>query len=105
NNYATAATGFSHTCAITSSAFRKLFCWGANKDGQLGLAAPDVLYGPSQTIPIPGDYGVQEVSVGRLHTCARTSTNRLLCTGNNDEGQLGTGDRMPRRAMTEIVIP
>jgi alpha-tubulin suppressor-like RCC1 family protein len=34
---------------------------------------------------------VAEISAGASHTCARDTSNRIYCWGNNDNGQLGFG--------------
>ncbi|MBU6335456.1 MAG: RCC1 repeat-containing protein, partial [Chloroflexi bacterium] len=37
-----------------------------------------------------------------MHTCALTTAGTVLCWGYNDQGQLGTGDRVARLAPTSV---
>lgn len=58
----------------------------------------------------PGECGGDEqplwrsLSAGREHTCAIDADGALYCWGNNDYGQLGTGDsqRLPRSEPTRV---
>jgi len=43
-----------------------------------------------------------KVSAHNNHTCAVTSTGRLYCWGNNDEGQLGDGTTTSRLVPTLV---
>ncbi len=103
------SAGYRHTCAITTG---KAYCWGDNKDGQLGNNQSGS--GSESRIPVQvcalgvpdgddcgGEYltGVTEISAGggnkdgnlRSHTCAVTELGgaKALCWGNNNYGQLG----------------
>lgn len=84
------AAGALHTCAVAADG--RIFCWGANLDGELGngttLAA---------TEPTPVDTQERFVSVtaGGAHTCAVSRGGAAYCWGANTEGQLGVGDDIP----------
>ncbi len=43
--------------------------------------------------PVPGLSDVEQLGIGEGHACARTSSGKVLCWGQNPTGQLGTGDR------------
>lgn len=80
------ALGFAHACAITRD--HRLFCWGANESGQLGLGDRQERGG---TVPLAGlvavDLGVAPLDVvaGRAHTCVRLDGGAVLCWGKNTD--------------------
>jgi alpha-tubulin suppressor-like RCC1 family protein len=88
------SSGATHTCALTSGS--RLFCWGSNLEGQIGVVG---------TLPIPVDSLVfsgpfpvapaipwNAMAAGGLHSCAVRSDGVPFCWGNNAFGQLGTGN-------------
>lgn len=81
------AAGLEHTCAILTDG--RLKCWGSNSRGQLGVDAsgsirfPDVKLGMGRT--------VQQVVLGKSHTCALLDNHQVKCWGGNEKGQLGQG--------------
>ncbi len=81
--------GSQHQCAIVAAGGVK--CWGTGLMGNGNV---------SETQPTPqlvqGLSGVIALAAGFQHTCALRSNHALICWGSNDEGQLGTGDRVPR---------
>ena len=84
--FTSVATGFSHSCALSST---KAFCWGDNRYGQLGLdggaADPDA---PQQVFT---SATFTKITVGSKHTCALDNSGSIWCWGENDLGQVGTG--------------
>ena len=79
------AVGGSHTCATTSVA--KLYCWGSNASGQLGIGSQD----ERRTLPaLVSGVAVAWVSAGSAHTCAVTTpqpdSTYVYCWGANDNG-------------------
>lgn len=77
-----------HTCALLQDG--SLYCWGRNGSGQLGLgdAAPTEVATPTP-VPAFSTDAIESISVGGVHTCARTVTGELWCWGTNNRGQLG----------------
>ncbi|MBW2261895.1 MAG: hypothetical protein JRG91_07980 [Deltaproteobacteria bacterium] len=83
--------GGNHSCARMSD--RRLKCWGAGTDGQLGTGFAENRSAPSyvllniMTMTFLAD--VAEVSGGSNHTCARLTSNNVMCWGLGEDGQLG----------------
>ncbi len=77
-----------HTCARLGDG--TVWCWGGNKDDQLGVQAP-----PRQTtsapVKVPGIEHAVSIAAGAEHSCAAVSDGRLFCWGDNHYGQLGHG--------------
>lgn len=84
------SAGQDHTCGLTTQG--QVYCWGANSDGQLGLAVADKLPHP-QPSPVAGKVKYKFVSAGYRHTCGLTAHGIAYCWGANDSGQLGNGSR------------
>lgn len=89
------AAGSAHTCAILEGG--ELRCWGRNNHGQLGISTgADRLSRPA-VVPLAA---VRAVSLGGNYdagqTCAVQENGRVLCWGQNNFGQLGTGDMQDR---------
>lgn len=82
--------GSDHACAVRKGG--AVACWGAGFLGQIGdgqsrAAATTPTASPSG---VQGVTGATKVGTGGNHSCA-TTPNAILCWGENDRGQLGTG--------------
>jgi alpha-tubulin suppressor-like RCC1 family protein len=105
------SVGASHACAISTGG--DLFCWGSNDQGQLAL--PDAV--PSRDRPTPIDGGRDWLAVGASrdlgedvgdpsgHTCAVDAAGLVWCWGANQQGQLGDGTRVAKRAPVLVCLP
>ena len=93
------SAGSIHTCAVMDITGRAK-CWGANLDyyrsvpiGQLGNGLLDGQYAETPVdVVLPGGSplaGVSQISAGYDETCARLTTGRVKCWGDNEHGQLG----------------
>lgn len=91
--------GERHTCALTSGGGLK--CWGNNHDGQVGdgtetdRGTPVVVAGLTN--------GVKALATGWRHSCAVTTAGRVVCWGNNHDGQLGDGTRADRNKPEDVI--
>lgn len=90
-----------HTCGLSTAG--ELYCWGASgrtwigywiEYGQLGYGNHHSIGDnehPHSAGPVSVGEAVLSIAVGRDHTCARLSADRLRCWGRNSFGQLGYG--------------
>jgi len=89
---------FGHTCVAGEEG---IFCWGRNRDGQLGVAAAN-----REAPAAPVAVGLQryaQVCAGEQHSCAMRTDGIVECWGNNERGQLGLGDTVARSEPTAIA--
>lgn len=97
-----AGTGNGHTCGVTTD--NRLFCWGANQEGQLGDGTTTRRLRP---VPVAGSRTYRQVSTGYDFTCALSTGDRAFCWGVNtghDGGQLGDGTTVARRLKPVAVL-
>jgi alpha-tubulin suppressor-like RCC1 family protein len=84
---ASVAPGYSHICALTTSA--GAICWGDNSKGQLGNGS---LISSDSAVNVNGlTSGVATLAAGDHFTCALTTSGGAKCWGSNSNGQLGNG--------------
>lgn len=89
DSFAVVASGWEHTCALTTAGVA--MCWGRNDNAhQLG----DGSSVSNRGIPaaVAGDQRFSAMVAGPLATCARESSNDVYCWGGNYYGALGTGE-------------
>jgi alpha-tubulin suppressor-like RCC1 family protein len=103
------AVGGGHTCALDRPG--RLHCWGSNRYGQLGGAAPETCRGidgasPCRRRPAPvpgmGDVagGVRAVAAGASHTCVLDGDGRAPPAGGSTRSA-----RPVRRQATSSTSP
>jgi hypothetical protein len=79
-----------HTCAVLNSG--ALVCWGANGQGQLGIATSGEATDKNVPTAVSGlGADVVSASAGSTSTCAALVSGAVKCWGNNAYGRLGTG--------------
>jgi len=91
--------GERHSCVLTAAAGVK--CWGNNHDGQLGDGTHADHGTPVNVVGLTS--GVKAISAGWRHTCAVTTADRVVCWGNNHDGQLGDGTRVDRKKPEDVL--
>jgi alpha-tubulin suppressor-like RCC1 family protein len=117
-SFASLGVSFSHTCAVTSSG--AAYCWGWNREGQLGLGTAE---GPETCLfffpvggstdcstvprPVAGGLSFSSLSVGAsaLHTCGVTAAGAAYCWGDNRNGDLGVGSTAGPELCVQVNSP
>ena len=106
------SVGAEHGCGLKQSG--ALYCWGSNEYGQLGQGGLtpsessstepfDGIASSVDPLRVGSDTDWTTVASGREHSCARKDNGAIYCWGNNDEGELGTGD-VQLRSMPAAVL-
>jgi Regulator of chromosome condensation (RCC1) repeat len=85
--------GFDSGCALVTGT--DVECWGYNGNGQLGDNTRSTRKTPTM-VALPLGVSVKQISAGWDHTCAVTTTNSVLCWGDNASGEVGDGTRTDR---------
>lgn len=93
------ATGFHHTCALTTGGGVK--CWGENFFGQLGDGSTEHRFVPTDVVSLSS--GVTAIAAGGYHTCAVTALGGVKCWGWNEHGGLGDGTLTTRLVPTSVA--
>ena len=55
-------------------------------------------------VPAPADTATAALAAGSMHTCAQLLSGSLVCWGDNNYGQLGTGDKTMRLSATGVSL-
>ncbi|XP_057393754.1 X-linked retinitis pigmentosa GTPase regulator isoform X13 [Balaenoptera acutorostrata] len=85
--------GDEHTAVITGN--NKLFVFGSNNWGQLGLGSKSTVNKPTCVKALKREK-VKLAACGRNHTLVSTEGGKVYAAGGNTEGQLGLGDTEER---------
>ncbi|MGE5785916.1 MAG: RCC1 domain-containing protein [Myxococcales bacterium] len=88
------------TCVLKDD--HSVWCWGGNRNGELGIGEPGNRLNPAQVFP-PGA-GVVEVAGGSDHFCARFEKSGISCWGWDYHGQLGD-ESEPKIGMSNAPLP
>lgn len=87
-------TGGLHACALGVD--RRTYCWGDNRQGQLGDGSN---VASSRPVRVAGGLHFQQITSGGAgHSCALTWDGKAYCWGTNHFGQLGDGTTTSRNA-------
>ncbi|KAH7671086.1 Regulator of chromosome condensation 1/beta-lactamase-inhibitor protein II [Dioscorea alata] len=93
--------GWRHTMGLTSDG--KLYGWGWNKFGQVGVGDNVDHCSPVQ-VKFPNEEKVVQISCGWRHTIAVTERKNLFSWGRGTCGQLGHGDILDRDTPKMIEV-
>ncbi|WP_437275309.1 hypothetical protein WME90_29150 [Sorangium sp. So ce375] len=99
------SAGLSHTCAgmIERMGERRMYCWGHNESGQLGIGGFNQKNTPQLLENLTS---VALTAAGALHTCAAPALGAASCWGKGAQYRLGTGlvnDEALPREIPELV--
>jgi alpha-tubulin suppressor-like RCC1 family protein len=103
---ASIVAGAEFSCFLSTAG--NVSCWGSDVAGQSGNFGAG---GVSQFAPVPVDLpaGVfaTQITAGRAHACAVTSTGGIKCWGDNSFQQLGNGGPLTSRNVppVDVVLP
>ena len=104
-NISQISSGSEHTCALTTS--RGVKCWGWGTYGRLGNDGTSTKDHPVDVVDEDGGSGtlanIVQISSGRFHTCALTSSGGVKCWGNGRKGQLGNDGTTNKDAPVDVV--
>jgi alpha-tubulin suppressor-like RCC1 family protein len=81
------ASAGDHLCALKQQV---AWCWGQNRQGQLGDSTWTRRNAP---VAVTGEHAFYQLTTGSVHTCGITPQGKAFCWGEDHVGQLGTGDR------------
>lgn len=82
------AAGFCHVLAICN---KKLFAWGCNSSGQLGLGNFSHSQKYPEMVKVLDSYEVIQAAAGVTHSLALTSEKKIYSFGSAESGKLGQG--------------
>lgn len=97
------------TCGITTG--DALYCWGSNRDRQLGVQSVDqacfsatnfTCTGTPVLVAVPP---VRAVAAGTGFACTAARDTTVYCWGVNDAGQLGDGTIVSRAEPRVVALP
>lgn len=86
-------------CAIANG---KLYCWGRNNNGEIGDNTTTDRSNPTLVGGALAGKTVTDVNVSDVSVCA-IADGAPYCWGNNNQGQLGSGNKTDRRIPTANV--
>ncbi len=96
-------SGYSHSCVLHKQG--KVYCWGSNTNGQLGIGEPVSIPDPTTTHEILMEAGNLQIAAAYNQTCVITSKNDVYCWGANAGGCLGFIDGNVKPVTKNQYVP
>lgn len=96
------SSGYAHTIATILDT-NKIYVWGNNDEGQLGLGDHTTQNSPKELL-FRTCLKIESVSCGLDHTMALTTRGTIYIWGGNDSGQLGLGDTLNKNFPHELRL-
>jgi len=96
------------TCAIAEG---KIYCWGQNSKGQVGLGyanatlvtSPTIVSATNTSTTLPTTYTATVLTSGsRSHTTCAIVNGKAFCWGPNENGAIGDGTTTQRELPTKV---
>lgn len=84
---------------------RKVYVWGSNNHGQLGLGDKGFRDKPQLLLPPQGESQWKNFVFGSNHTFGMTESGNVYAWGSNKSGQLGLGDSENRLVPQLLRLP
>jgi serine/threonine protein kinase/alpha-tubulin suppressor-like RCC1 family protein len=91
------AAGGRHSCSVVSV---RVYCWGANDNGQLGDGDMESRDAPE---PVAGEIEFSQVTTGSAHSCGVSRGGEAYCWGANASGQLGDATTTSRNSPVRVA--
>ncbi|MDY0010950.1 MAG: hypothetical protein RBR96_04350, partial [Candidatus Izemoplasmatales bacterium] len=98
------SAGYMHSAAL--SQMGRLYLWGDNEDGQLGIDDTFIHMTPvdiTDNFDLLGEEKIIKVELGNYFSSALTSSGRLFMWGYNTSGELGDGGNVSRQIPYDIT--
>lgn len=93
-NFTAVSSGNYHSCGLDTE--NKIWCWGYNQSGQLGISNNDDTNQPTKINHDPQNTGNEiefiYLNASRNHSCAIDFFNKAWCWGLNNSYQLGISE-------------
>ena len=90
-----------HACAVTGEG--RVWCWGFNSFGQVGLP-PEVGRWIETPVEVDGLEDARAITAGEYHNCALTEAGEVWCWGSNSHRALGP-DATNHSHVPLLVLP
>jgi alpha-tubulin suppressor-like RCC1 family protein len=97
SDWLSVVSGQDSSCGLRAGG--RLFCWGGNAFGNLGLGDSVQRLVPTEVVP---GRAWSQIAIDTFHGCGIDAEQNLHCWGRAIEGQLGTGDLTERYEPTLI---
>lgn len=94
------AVGYTHACAIDVE--NRLYCWGRNGFGQLGVGGSSPRTEPAR---VGQESDWEHITAGRFHTCGIRNGGELSCWGATRFGQAVGVSQTPLDVPTAVLAP